>query len=837
MDNLSEKLIESILKEDDPVLFLGAGFSLGANNISGKIPSGNDLKEILLKDLLYLNENSPDYKELIEAPLAAISEYCKREKSIAHYNDFISKLFTGCRPSLHHRLLTSYGWKKIYTTNIDDIVERVYADARVELVVQNKPRKSTIPIRPESMEYLKIHGDVNNSSEGFVFSTSDYTKTLVRIRDYRLDSLATDMHYETIIFLGTNFSEADIDYYIELYKTSGLQSVRGKLVFVNPKISIIAKSKIKEVGGKIIQSNAEEFLQKVKEIADSIVRKKGSKGDFGLKKSGFIRIAKPKDYKTLKTYKSKLYFGYHPTWYDVWSDWDFEDERIYKGLNDFIVGLGNDKSGIFAVVSKPYSGKSVFLKRIAIKLYEDGYESFYFRGRNFDSRPLLNFIKSKKHFKKVAIIFDDASYNYHLIKSIYDKLKRYMQVLLVTSSRTYYHERNRLQLHGAIVKEFQLDTKINRDYSIEIIGKLRDKGYLGNLKKLAKGSEMQEYVSAHSDVMTLLFEITLGKGFKGRMMKDLAPIIYGDSFSQEMLLNLVIFEKMDLPYFPMDLVSKIYPSNTEIIIRSIEGFVKANQFGELQLRNNFIVNPVWKSATKNQVLTQIKDILIAIYTYVDNESSSYWNEIHAALNRTQLLNSRLKIPFSDSKSILYELRSYYEDNYNYWLQLGLAEQRIGEYEAALNHLNQAKAIRPTSFMVLNSIGRNFLKQGNAAKIKEEAEGFIIEGQRILTDVIQNYEMHAKAFAVHIYILEKVKYFKKFSVQPSNNEIKRLTGYLDILTRVEVKDDMINHVISTFVNYLNSIGKGGFYKMNFTELAKLKAVVDNQTDVELEDDMF
>lgn len=67
--------------------------------------------------------------------------------------------------------------------------------------------------------------------------------------------------------------------------------------------------------------------------------------------------------------------------------------------------------------------------------------------------------------------------------------------------------------------------------------------------------------------------------------------------------------------------------------------------------------------------------------------------------RDKLLKDKLKVNQKDLKAIFYEIKDYYSNNYNYWLQLGIAEQLDKDYEKALNHFTQAEALGPKSYMV------------------------------------------------------------------------------------------------------------------------------------------
>ena len=105
--------LKLVLINETPILFLGAGFSLGAKTKSGiDIPKGQELKKIILEDFLKLSKESNDYKELIEYPLSQVCQYCSNKHSSDYLTDYLTNFFSYTQPSKTHLKLTNYFWKK-----------------------------------------------------------------------------------------------------------------------------------------------------------------------------------------------------------------------------------------------------------------------------------------------------------------------------------------------------------------------------------------------------------------------------------------------------------------------------------------------------------------------------------------------------------------------------------------------------------------------------------------------------------------------------------------------------------------------------------------------------
>src|SRR5690606_487764 len=90
--------------------------------------------------------------------------------------------------------------------------------------------------------------------------------SMIESKDYRFSSLGHDMQVESFIFLGTDFSDFNIDFYLKLYEAAGSGSTRGKLFFVNPYPSLVFISRIKKLGGILIRKTTSDFLHLISEL-------------------------------------------------------------------------------------------------------------------------------------------------------------------------------------------------------------------------------------------------------------------------------------------------------------------------------------------------------------------------------------------------------------------------------------------------------------------------------------------------------------------------------------------------------------------------------------------
>lgn len=822
MDEAINKL-KNLLIKDSPILFLGAGFAFDAKLKSGKnIPLGDSLKEIILKEFLKYNENDSEYEELKKYSLSQISQYCSNIGYKTQLIDFLTEYFSNIKPAKYHFLLTEYFWRKIYTTNIDDLVEEIYKQNNKDIIIQQYKRKFTYK-NDRATQYFKLHGSVNNPSEGYVFSTDEYVGSIVESHDYRFSSLATDMHSEHIIFLGSNFDEINIDYYIKLYENTGYSSSKGHLFFINPNPSIILKSKIKKVQGELIKWTTQEFLEFIADLKkESTIKIDEYDINKDLHKIGFqnINIYKKEAINTVN-YNSNLYLGYEPNWNDIYHDWDFINNTILNDLNDFISINNKENIFIYSLFGKAYIGKSTFLKRIAVNINNLDIQTFIYEGKYFNYYPFFQYIV-KSDFNEFALIVDNAAYNYLPLKYLANSIPKNKKLFIITASRPFFHFRWRYNFVGFNWREFYIEPVVTKEYAKNIYSKLEEKGYIGELKKIKEIDDRIYQIMKNNDVMSTLFSLTYGKGFVKRLYKDLNPILKKESDAKDLLVYLAIFNKVELADFPIVLINRLFKASANKLLNRIDSFIKNTTKGSVQLRSGFFTKKILSSINKKEIISAIKSLLLSISSQVNDKDHTYWNEIHAAISKEKSLRKLFNLNSGEIKNLLYEIRNYYLDNFNYWIQLGISEQRSNEFEKALNHFKQAEALRPNSYMVQNAIGRNFLKQANNFTSYSIAKKYFQEGERILLDLIKNREEYqARAYSTHCYLYEKITYIQKFNIKVTKNELLKMYGYLKAVYEKDPQDIMAKHINNVFFNFLKKIHMTNIISIKFEDISMLK----------------
>lgn len=809
MDKI-QTLKDALLKYN-PILFLGAGFSYGSKNILGDIPTGKKLNEEIFEKFILNHVNKDELEEIklydLEDTCQFVDTYLGQKKEL---RTFLVDRLKNVEPRDFHMFLPCYPWKKIYTVNIDDLVENIYAKAKKDIIVQNREKQKD---SSDKLEYIKLHGCVNAPDEKFVFSKTEYTNLISSKINFKLNNLVQDIQKEYFIFIGANLDESDIDYYITQYENAGYFR-RGKLFFIDPSPSMKLKARIKALKGIIIEWTTEDFLKFIKRLdynPGELQMLKNRLNYSGLFLYEDIIKSLPKD----SIYESKLYEGYNSNWQDVINGWLFESpslEKIQRNIENLT--FENYDCFCLSLYGRSYTGKDCLLKQIGYYLDEKGFDVLEYKGKFLNIKLLKEYI-NKKESKRFALLIENASFYYKnlekLLQTNFDK----KQLLIITTSRNYYHMKKRYYLEGNAFDEYLVDDKIDPKFAEIIYNKLAEKGYLGNLPSAKTKSIPQ--ILRKGNLINLFTDLTYGEGFRKSVSKTVNKILESGEQIQNLYIELAVFDKADLSYYPYELLTERYTidfnifknQKTEMITEDqkfIVDYVRIDENG-ISLKNSIMVDKIWNKLDDVRKKISIVNILKSISRYVVEKEDNYWRIIFESLLKEDRMEKRFNFNINQILNIYYELKGEFNQISYYWLQLGIAEQRNKDFSKALNHLKMAQKIRPKAYQIQHAIARNYLKHANYIQDSAIAITLFEEGEQHMRKLINsqdNYKSKARNFSVHCYVCEKIIFIKKHTVDITNDMLLEMKRYIDMI--INDQDAYINGLVSSYVNLLKKLNK-------------------------------
>lgn len=181
------------------VLFAGAGFSLGARNARGEDPPlGGQLAEALARECGW------DYSG---EELGVVYDEAQKHLGTQGLRDLLNSRYRDCVPAAWHSLVAKLLWYRIYTTNIDDVIENAYVrgEQKLRLVVFPSNYAAQDPWY-ESVQCIHLHGSVLEPEKGFTFSPDEYAQQTARPNPW-YQALMDDLQANSALFVGTRLNE------------------------------------------------------------------------------------------------------------------------------------------------------------------------------------------------------------------------------------------------------------------------------------------------------------------------------------------------------------------------------------------------------------------------------------------------------------------------------------------------------------------------------------------------------------------------------------------------------------------------------------------------------
>jgi len=802
------------LEEKTPTLLLGAGFSSGGiNNQGEKLPLGKELVDAIYTNMFIENptnnktieedrEGAYIYKERND--LKGLCGLLRDEGRLKERDDYLTAIFSGSSIDSNSKIfnITKYQWNKIFTLNIDDLLEYVYDVREISYKVWNQDNDDR---RNNSRDTLiiKLHGCVNNRDGGYVFDNQEYYDFMNEdncfLRDFGDAYSKGDM-----IFLGTEFQEDDLKSIISKYSSKGYDSSGNSYFFISPVISDVGLKRqiIEKDNFYWIKWTNEDFFSFLNK---EVIIEKDIKDV--LKERGLISIDELFKEKK-QNFESRLYTGYESEYNDFFNDWDF----VHPGLKNFEARICNHKNNLVAtIIGKSYVGKSCAAKRVLVDLREKGYLTYQFNMRSSEYMQLfVDYLKRLPINTCVVVLFEEAAFYYsliykYLIKGCPDNIKH----LIILSSETnvnYYAKKDLLKDSGCI-EIYKIDETISYAFAEEIYEKLEEKQWLS--KPEISGSteyEVKKYARTINDIIDFLYNLSHGHGFEAHY-SDLFLGIEKD-INYHYLQALAIIEILGIDSIPIRMLPTLLKNERN----KFNYFAFVNKFDEflvisenrikvrcLRLLQNTIIG------TENEL--DIKEILTEVVRQTAGQFNegdiNEWSEIfQKSLTVKRLLKENI-LSASAIRQLLNEVERYGKKYSFYWIQRGIAAQKERDFDLADHYFNEGIRIRPNSYQAHHAMAKNLMEraiQQVEAGDSSYAPYYMDEGMKEMRDIIENpaYSRGYK-YSLHALIDMSIKYFDIINKRIEADMIGYMKEKILGLPRNKI-DSYIVNAISKYINY-------------------------------------
>lgn len=208
--------------DGNAVLFVGSGFSFGSENLAGSLPlSGKSLAKKLY-ELAGVETNDDN--------LSLASQMFLRMRSTSELTSMLREMFTIKNPAPHHLEIASLTWRRVYTTNYDNLFElsaNQHGRAVTPVIVSDAPENhisdSHVCVHINGFIQRLAHGDLESSFKLTFESylTDNFTPSKWRTVFQNDIALA-----RAVIFIGYSMYDLDIQRIVDK------EDIKEKSIFI-----------------------------------------------------------------------------------------------------------------------------------------------------------------------------------------------------------------------------------------------------------------------------------------------------------------------------------------------------------------------------------------------------------------------------------------------------------------------------------------------------------------------------------------------------------------------------------------------------------------------------
>ncbi|WP_063253757.1 SIR2 family protein [Neobacillus niacini] len=765
-----EEVIDHILNGDG-ILFLGAGFSRDAVNVEGNnMPDASELSKLLCGELgVKINNNLAKVSNhYLKSSSVSKEELEQRKLNLVTY---IQNLYFTREVKGYHKSIINRPWRRIYTTNYDDVVEK-----------SSKDRIKIFNMNTDTNIILKNPGIVHLNGYCRTVTTDSLDNEFkLTQRSYLSDSFLNSSSYQAfkhdvknskvVVFIGVSL-DSDLDIQRLILANKGNKE---KIVFIDRPLK-----------------EGEE----VDEIEDSTKLELGIQYKIGAQNFGEMIATQSKSFKKLenkidwKTFvkirDDKSYVHKELDETDIWNflfTGEINDSFIRNNIdnneyfvqrtkiNKIIDEVLNNKFQISVVHSNLGNGKTVALKTLAYKLAES-IEVFQF-DKLMDNWELEIEEIIKLEGRKVIII-DNYNNNIEVLNKILETIDDNISIII--SGRTYIVKNLYYRLTKRIdeekICEYDLN-KLSRTDLNKFAQYLIERRFTPVFKENADTVKDILVKSCGEKLSQILLFLIKSPNIRREIDKKVASVI-SNEVKKESLLAIIINNTVPLDLSFEDIIELLENYNEISYIERDEDFSEFVDVynDEIRMKSSVLSSYILESNDFNQeLLGVLKRMIDNASRLSPSECEKVRQKLISVSTMRKLLVKNKNYNDNDVDKIILSYYSQfdaypeYSNNIFFWLQYGMAAVDAKEYMRAQtyfeNSFKVAKKVQKGSdfdtYQVDTQYGRFLLERGLNEDVVDSAD-----------DLIKSLDYWIKAFVQrpeqYFYISNQFKLIEPFMVK-------------------------------------------------------------------------
>ena len=726
-------------------LFVGAGFSVYAKDKNEKnLPTGNKLIEEL--------------HTIFGSGQQDLARYCSvmEKKNKTALIDYLTKRFRVSSYDKCYLNLNLINLKGVYTTNIDDLIPQIIEKSDSRYVNYQHTNGDCIDER--GVNYLPLHGYVQNPERGYVFSVEKIANIFnqaTRIWSY----LSAALEKYPTVFIGYGLNDAGVIEAITSEQTFQNAQKSKWIVLYNPTKDDIEY--FESMGFNIIIADTKEFLGAIETFDEwDNIKANQSKDIEKLLPANII----PKDTRgQIQRPIEEFYRGLPPKWTDILRNVIYKTSH-YKNIEDSIF---NRQKGTI-IIGSPISGKTTLSMQVGYFIQYSGVKLFFTDLNQGRANYISKIIGNKNALLIVENFTDDIQ--------AFMTLKALPNVKLVGVDRS----------HNFGYVSHLIDKNRFDIINVTPLTEFDIQGIIDTIPDGIRKSEAEIRKSKPRDMDESIFEFVIryikGESVKNRYKNFIDKLEIDDIALAEFLVLCAYMHAARVP-LSMEVAYSYFDdfSYSDVIDMrdQLADFLKEDDAEELA-QNNINGYRPRSSITSDAILAYVSPVLLAkvLNTLIDNVS--YVKICNFKTFRKwafdKVLMSKAFPNWEEGKNF-YEKAFLFDNKNPYVLQQGaLYLSSKQKYQEAFDWIDKAKILTNDRQFSIRNSHAIIMFEANYNIKTDEAEDQLDRSMEILHKCFTD-DMR-KTFNAKTYADQALRYYKKYNNPKSIEYLRQSLVWLE-----------------------------------------------------------
>ncbi len=733
--------LKDSIKNGDLILFLGAGASRSCKNSSGNnLLDGKSLAKELAK------RSSMEYadEDLQDVYAAA------REVLGCRLDTILEELLRHTKPSGEYHSLANYAWRRIYTVNIDDGLERAFSKSKQNVCV----RLSSDPIEDrdqffQKLDLIKLNGSIDRLPSGIIFSASEYAKSTNQSRPW-YEQCGSDFMRNTFLFIGTKLNEPLLKYHIERYKENNKQNP-GRSYVITPNATAIEKASLKQYNIEHIPGTLKDFTTWLeREFPKKLTPEMLARASLPPYAAALSTIDKERYTKlfdgvflvkkdTAPKIKNNgaihdFYKGFKPTWDDIVSRIPANLEIFSTSINVLRKNLGRHR--VIPLVGPAGSGKSTLLMQIAYESAKwNGFSVYYFEEPLFDVKETLIAIEeASKNSINILVAIDNVDLVAESIVEAFKTGKLLKTTIICAERQSIWERKTKSKLIDFTAKMIHVNEFTEQD-AHNILEKLQDYGSWTVLGKLTEEQRIDTLIKkSDKQLLIALLEATYGRGFETIIRKDYESLENDEQRIFFLTVGVITERNFGAP---IELVDRALSANkmpgAGILTNSLSGII-VKRGNKLAARHRIYVQYLLEHVIDPKLTKKALEGLLVAFSHYESPVIKHVSRSEAAIYKGIINHKFMWNVLRGRVDLISSLYRSFEKSFEqdglFWLQYGLALRDMQNDTEALHKLRTAYNAYQMPH-TQHALGQQLLIMGRKSGDRETARSYAEEARSLL----------------------------------------------------------------------------------------------------------